>query len=349
MDLLSTLDQLRNYEKNKEIKEEKEEEIIESEEEAKPIKKVKKSDIKNMVTTYENYLKFMKKKKISISTITLNCKLHTKVKLKRFAKEVVKTLNINDIAECHFGDPNDKTTNGTVISEALLKKMKKKRVSKRKVNFYNQATILMRPSNPDRKTSFMNLKVFKNGSLQVTGCREISDFKEVAEKLISKLKNGINGKMFVNDGTDLQIYDLKINMINSNFKIGMKICREKLYALLKKFHEKDTRDTEIGHVKVTYNPSGGHSCVNITHFYQEGDNHVKIHIYVFQTGSVIITGAKNYQQIVSAYFYLKKIIKKYQEQIQIVEFKYSQIKKTIEKFYRMKEREKKKEKEKAIE
>jgi len=166
----------------------------------------------------------------------------------------------------------------------------------------------MKPTNnPSRNP--INMKVFKNGSLQMTGCKDMEDFFNVTNNLIKILIKGrkIDGKRirFVNQ-KELFIRSVKIRMINSNFRLNYKIDRDNLATNLRKYHGKNPIDTEIGYVDYKYDPNGDHSCVNIKFNYE--DNITSI--FVFQTGAVIITGAKNLHHIVMAYKFIKKILKK---------------------------------------
>ena len=78
-----------------------------------------------------------------------------------------------------------------------------------------------------------------------------------------------------------QICDFNIRMINSNFYSGVLVDRSNLCNLLR----------EIG-VKCIYEPCT-HACVNIKY---ECKNDV-ISIFVFESGSIIITGAKKVEDI----------------------------------------------------
>jgi len=348
MDLLYAMGQMKAFKVNKEEKE-NEPCVMEKKEDYSGVfkKKIEETECRFESTSdpkelYGKYIKFMKKKNIQVSTITLNCKLYTKIKLKSLAKYLV--LDHDEVEAIFYGDPENPETNRSIIPEHLKKKPKKKKQEKQKVAFYNQATVLMRPSNPDdndpnRTTeSFMNIKIFRNGSLQVTGCKEIAGFMQVAQRLINRLKKGNNKKSYLYYNKDIKIIGFKVNMINSSFKLDIKVNREKLYHLLKKNHNTETADTEIGPVIVDFDPSGGHSSVNITHRYypNNGPTFHEIFIYVFQTGSIVVTGAKNLQQIISSYFYLQKILEKYHEHITIVNLKFRTIQKNIKKFFELK-------------
>lgn len=269
--------------------------------------------------SYVEAKKFLCEHGITISTITLDCKLHTLIDVDKFAKNVA--LREDEIVSVKFGNRKDPATNRTII---VLKPKKKPSIK----NFFNQVTILMKPqNNPTR--NYINIKVFQNGSLQMTGCKDMEDFNNVTNTLIDILKRGRNIKNknkkiihidFIKDPQNIGIFDTRIRMINSNFKLNYKVDRKKLARLLKKHHKPGTNransDKEIGPVECKYDPGGGHSCVNIKYKY---DQTSKPSIFVFQTGAVIITGAKNLHHIIMAYHFIQKILNRYHNQIKIVE------------------------------
>lgn len=285
---------------------------------------------KQVVDSYLEAKKFLKDHGVVISTITLDCKLHTLIDVDKFAKNVV--LREDEIVSVKFGNRKDSATNRTIV---IIKGKKKPSVR----NFYNQVTILMKPmNNPSR--NYINIKVFKNGSLQMTGCKDMDDFNNVATTLINILKRGqyIKNKKgedvhikFIDRPKKIGIFDVKIRMINSNFKLDYKVDRKKLAKLLKKNHKLNTKDEEIGYVECKYEPTGGHSCVNIKYSY---DAESKPSIFVFQTGAIIITGAKNLHHIIMAYHYIHKILNKYYDEIRIIDLDQDEVQAEIAKFFK---------------
>jgi Transcription factor TFIID (or TATA-binding protein, TBP). len=89
-----------------------------------------------------------------------------------------------------------------------------------------------------------------------------------------------------------KIKNLRIAMINSGFKIPFKIDRGKLHNLLIK-----------SDYDCSFDPAK-HACVNIK--YDHPDK--TISIFVFEKGSIIITGAQNCAQINSAYIFINKYL-----------------------------------------
>ena len=103
----------------------------------------------------------------------------------------------------------------------------------------------------------------------------------------------------------------------------------RLEFLLKKYHNKYTNDTDIGYVLHKVDLTEWHSCINIK--YNDGTLEKPSSIFVFQTGSVNITGAKNFITIKKSYEYIKKILNKYHDYIKIIKLDPDEVKKEIAK------------------
>lgn len=291
----------------------------------------------NVVQSYHDAKAFLEEHGIKVSTITLDCKLHTKINVERFAKYV--PLCEDGVLSVKFGDPENTRTNRTII---FIKS--KKKPSKR--NFYNQVTIRMRPmNNPSRNP--INIKVFKNGSLQMTGCKDMDDYHNVTNTLIGILKTGVMIKRhkkivkarLAEEPKEIGIFDTKIRMINSNFKVDYNIDRKKLAKLLRVNHGFGSIDDEFGYIQSKYEPTGGHSCVNIKHYYDETS---RPSVFVFQTGSIIITGAKNYYHIISAYKFINKLLERYYSAVRIPILDIDEVQAEIVRFKRLQELKNKK-------
>lgn len=304
-------------------------------------KKSQKKEVKPVIEEavlmqkqHKKSVDFLRDNNIKLSTITLNCKLGTEIYVDCFAKYV--KLKMNEIVAIKYGKRTDTATNRTIV---VLKS--KKKPSKR--NFFNQVTIMMIPQNNVERNP-MNIKVFKNGSLQVTGCKDMEDFFNVGNTLIKILKRGRyvtrNDKKiykdFIENHDTIGLYDTSIRMVNSNFKVPYKIDRDRLFKLLKKNHKLGTKDTELGHVECKYEPTAGHSSVDIKYYY---DEKTKPSIFIFQTGSIIITGWKAYPQLIAAYKFTHKILNTYLDQIKIVEIDHEIIKAEMIKYFKKRDRE----------
>jgi TATA-box binding protein (TBP) (component of TFIID and TFIIIB) len=240
---------------------------------------------------------------VNISTMTFVCSLNVNFNCKNIAKYI--DLSYNDILSVRCGD----TLNRTLIN----KKKAVRKKTKKKENFYNQVSLYIIVKNKD-KTKPINLKIFKNGALQMTGCKNVENCLDALSIIFGKLKS-IKGKIiknkikeiqFTNKPNELLLSNLikfKIAMINSNFNIGFIIERSKLYNLL-----------TLDKIECLYDPTK-HSSVDIKY----KTDVETIPIFIFEKGSIIITGVKNCHQISIAYYFINiyllsnytKIIKNY--------------------------------------
>lgn len=235
---------------------------------------------------------------VSISTMTVTCKLGVNIYLENFANLV--ELKDREIMSLKYGNKAE------YVKSINLAKKSKKTKAKTKKNFYNQITMEVISGYSEKS---INVKLFKNGAVQMTGCKSINDMFSVVELLIVKLKEEkailVNGeiieKNFVDDVNKMHISNINIAMINSNFRVDYSINREILYNIL----------SENG-VTCSYEPCT-HACVNIKYRCPIDDK--VISIFVFQSGSIIITGANHVNHIVSAHDYIIDVLNKNHEQV----------------------------------
>jgi len=192
----------------------------------------------------------------------------------------------------------------------IQKKTIKKQVKKKK-NFYNSVTTIvdLSPMEVDSidMLKIVNVKIFKNGSFQITGCKNLVQFLNAIKIVCNELKkikgiynrekNEIICQTFASKPENLDINKIKnitVRMINSNAYVGFEVDRNKLYNQLstQKFN-------------CTYEPSV-HACVNIKYDYNGTDI---ISVFVFESGSIIITGAKTKDHLVQAYRFIIKFLR----------------------------------------
>jgi len=264
---------------------------------------------------------------IRISTVTITCNLDTDFYYSNIGK-YIKILPVSILSVKYQDDPS--------CMRSILPQKKKRVRKKKKRNrvFFNQVTLVVR-STP---TKNINIKLFKNGSIQMTGCRNIQDFMNVMTVLCDELKikmgiidpktlKAIIPKPFVSHYENVHISKIRnfsIKMINCDFNIGIKIDREKFYDLLIKQG-----------VDCAYEPNK-HAAINIKYKYiyeykedipinkdaienkkgtvkKTGIN--KITILVFESGAIIITAAKKKDHIVKAYNFIVDKITSNQNEI----------------------------------
>jgi TATA-box binding protein (TBP) (component of TFIID and TFIIIB) len=175
----------------------------------------------------------------------------------------------------------------------------------------------------------INTKIFKNGSIHMTGCGDFLNAKRCLETLCNKLKRRkavfVNGKfkeiVYVEAKPDVgeedeedsdndveedkpitpdsladelkmeNIYNFCIRMINVCFNQDMCIDRKKLNELLRK-NGHDSNFNQINpSVNVKYNVDG-----------------TPITIFVFQSGLITIAGTKSVEYLMQAYWFINNFI-----------------------------------------
>ena len=201
------------------------------------------------------------------------------------------------------------------------KRRKKRKTAKKKRNkFYNQSTLLVRMIDGHD----VNLKLFRNGGVQMTGLKYeeegVACIQEVIIPILTDIKDVIEEK-YIQDGNKLDIDKYDIVMINSNYSTNFKIRRDVLHDILNKnygilasfepciypgvnakFYWNET--TLKNEFRGVCDCDG--KCVGKGRGKGDGDCK-KITISTFQSGSVIITGARDTRQIYDAYNFINEV------------------------------------------
>jgi len=234
---------------------------------------------------------------IKISTISATCCLGTNINLSNIYKYVKLDLK----------------TIFTVKYKNKVRSLEKQKKKKKKRNcFQNQMTVEIKPDLPQYPDSKVSVKIFKNGSIQMSGIKSIVAVNTVLTKLVNQLKKEFakidEGKMklisFAEKLEDIKISKFKVDMINSGFEIGYEVNRENLYnALLDKKME------------CKFEPSI-HAGVNIKFVPSDSVNGKKVSIFVFESGNIIITGAKTVNNILESYNYITEFMHEHKSSIQ---------------------------------
>lgn len=194
-------------------------------------------------------------------------------------------------------------------------------LSKRKVSknsFFNQSTLVVRKKRED-DSGFkeVNIKLFANGGYQMTGITSEEYGKNVLQWVLNnftQFKTAISSK-------PLQIERSSVQLLNSDYKINALVRRDELHrVLVNKYKLFSTLETTIYqgiNTKYYYNEESERKngicwCEKPCNGQGDGKtlgNCKRITIAIFQTGSIIITGARNMKQLDEAYIFINKIIK----------------------------------------
>ena len=278
-----------------------------------------------------------------ISTITAIAKINSLINLEELYKiikiddkqnlyydnnDLVSKNILNNISFIEYGKTKD-VSNSKGINPKQDKKNRYKKKKKKMKRFDNQLTLIVNINN-----NIINMKIFKNGRIQMTGLKDIDNGPKAIEiimkviKDLSIIKNSNIFNLIEDDdestdvintdviNTELKYDDYKICLINSDFRFNHKVKRNKLYEFI-------VNNTEL---VCSYEPCI-YPGVKLQYFYNKkldgicrcsdvycsnknkNSTCVKITIAVFESGCTIITGAKNIEQINTTYNYIATLLK----------------------------------------
>ena len=240
---------------------------------------------------------------VKVATMCASCVLGVKLELDNIEKYM--SLHENDILTIKRSKENIRTL---IELKKPTKRSSNPKYKEVNNNFYNSITLIVRvttgPTSNINLEPRINVKLFKNGSLQMSGCKNVQNINIVLEKILEKLK-AVKGKIenniikeitFIDELSKITINYFKIDMIYCNYRIQFEIDREKLYDLLKKKK-----------VKCIYEPCI-RACVTIKFIpTQDNIDSKEVSIFIFKKGNIIITGARSKKQVLEAYSYINNI------------------------------------------
>uniref|UniRef100_A0A6C0KKA2 Uncharacterized protein n=1 Tax=viral metagenome TaxID=1070528 RepID=A0A6C0KKA2_9ZZZZ len=214
---------------------------------------------------------------------------------------------------------------GTCSRDELTKRKKSKNI------FFNQSTLVVRRQYDTAKDGSpiykeVNIKLFKNGGIQMTGIPSDTFAQETLQWLAKQLT--LYSSPVLEGEAKPNRYS--IQLINSDYQVNGNINREKLHEILintyNLFSSFEATIYQGCDTKYYYNeaappdavegicPCGETLCVG------NGDGTTlgqckEITISPFHTGSIIITGARRFEQIYKAYVFINKILKAHSREI----------------------------------
>ena len=260
-----------------------------------------------------------------ISTISVTGSIGCSVNL----SSMYNAIDIDKHPAIQYIEYGSNKYNHNYKGSKLKKSIKVKEKTKR---FDNQLTLVY-----TFKERIYNIKLFKNGNVQMTGVKSTENGERMVDELINFI--GFINKDFNTKYPDiskdekiiqpdvedqLKNSDYSVRLINSDFKVNYEIKRDILYKLL----------LQVYGINCTYEPCI-YPGVKIA-FYVNKDriNEVddgickcditcigkktvckRITIAIFQSGCVIITGANEMKQIETTYHYISNILEKHRNQI----------------------------------
>lgn len=248
---------------------------------------------------------------INVSTMTITGKFETDFDIKNIGKYI--PLKYDTIRSKKYRNITYSIDSNGNISKGVNNRSRNN--SKPTRNFYNQTTVeVISPI----KNGTTKVKLFQNGAIQMTGCKSYKHFIDVMQTLINVLhskkavlviKDGqrnIIKKQYMEKEESIELNKLtnfNVNMINSNLHIGYEVDRDELYKLLLE-HKVNCKFDPISHasVDIKYPYKGEFKKMN-----SKGEP-TMISVFVFQSGSVIITGARHYDHIIETHEFICRLL-----------------------------------------
>ncbi len=193
-------------------------------------------------------------------------------------------------------------------------------------SFFNQSTLVVRRwVNDQRGWKEVNIKLFGNGSVQMTGIHSEEFASETLEWLIRECARLSESPFTVPP----KVNKMNVQMINSDFSIGTPLHSEIIHAILRdrymlfSIFEKTLYqgvDTKY-YYNIKRAPTtlpGTCGCTTLCNGQGNGDGDgqcKRITISIFQTGNIIITGARNMEQINEAYDFINVVFDRHENEI----------------------------------
>ena len=240
---------------------------------------------------------------LRISTMTQIARIQCPINL----QDIYDRLNISEnITYIEYADTIPKGE-----KQKKVNKRKKNDTTKKRKFFYNQATIHV------VQDKIVNVKIFNNGGIQMTGLKSKNQGSQVLEKIVSELKK------YELVPLDVCVKPIKIVLINSDFDIGFEISREILHRLIIDHNYYSSFEPIIYpgvNIKYYFNPlneNGICNCETVCNGKGKDNNCKKTTIAVFKSGKIIITGGQSIQQINTAYHFIDSFISNNKDLIQI--------------------------------
>lgn len=263
-----------------------------------------------------------------VSTITCNANIGKDINIDLsllFSNILIKTIEedysfiwiqyLKDEADCYRG----------VYPK---KKRKSKKDVTKKNKFDNQVTVIYKVCD----NYLPNIKIFKNGNIQLTGIRKYEDTNLIVSSIIEDIKRiyAFNSNILLKcDISNLAFSNFKVRMINTDFKVFINeeltenyhIRRNLLHKLLisDKYNNKCSFQPGVYQgVKLEFfwnsiNKINNGKCNCDVHCFGKGSglglgNCKKVTIAIFESGSILITGGISFDQVNDTYKYICDVL-----------------------------------------
>lgn len=256
---------------------------------------------------------------LRISTITTTGHVGTTIHLESLFAQV-PILEYWDLTDGILKMEYKGDVKGTSFKDIMLKPKDSKK------SFFNQATLVVRREVSPLNWKEINVKLFRNGGIQMTGVRSLEMSSNTLRWLVSFLQTQCATPVFASPPT---ICKEQVQLINTDFSVGAKLRRDVLHTVLSETYRLNSSYESAIYqgvkTKYFYNAQrpkdaqpGLCPCPKLCKGTGDGDtigNCKKITISPFQTGQVIITGARTMEQINEAYDFIKHVFTKHADSV----------------------------------
>ena len=243
-----------------------------------------------------------------VSTITLTSSINSSVDL----AELYEAIVVNDVYHSSLKYVEYGVVDGETSSKGCSLRKAKRATTKPKKRFNNQMTFHF-----SRGEVKYNVKLFKNGHVQMTGVKSTPDGSAIVDEIISIVKFYHNNPCAIADDVSaLKNGGVTICLMNCDFKIGFNIDRTALHKVLVRSGLACTYEPCIYQgVKLSYflsDRSSNGVCMCTPKCAGKGSKtHCqRVTLAFFQSGSVTINGARNPKQLDELYAFVEKIVRK---------------------------------------
>lgn len=252
-------------------------------------------------------MKSFEESSLKISTMTITASLNVFVDLDiLYNSIIIAEENKDGFTYVEYGKKSEPNIFCKGFHKKLTIARRKKKIGKR---FDNQITVIIK-NEVNSIIESTNIKIFKNGNLQMAGIKNEKHGNRVLDFIVDFFKNQSLQNQIVDFIDKIQITNYKIQLINSDFRIGFNIKREKLFKIIQNDYKNIYSSYEpciYPGVKIQY--TANEKCIK------------KTTIAVFRSGCVIVTGAQRLEDTEAAYNFIKKLLEDNKNNIEMNQMK----------------------------
>lgn len=254
-----------------------------------------------------------------ISTITATGSINTCVNL----LNLFNCIDIEDSPHLKYVEYGASKNESNSKGESG-RKVKRKMNSTTKKRFDNQMTFIF-----SKDSTKYNVKLFKNGNVQMTGVKDVASGSQIVDELIDIIRN-LNKKCegeIIENSEHIKNAGLKVCLMNCDFKVLFNVNRNALHkVLLDKGYACTYEPCIYQGVKLSYfisEQSQNGKCNCVTRCSGKGSKTrcTKVTVAFFQSGSITINGAKNKRHLDILYNFVEEIMQENAEEVQQRYFK----------------------------